>query len=299
MKKNYNLMYIIITVLIIVGILSLIFSFTYKVLEKEIKKTHESTMYASVLESGKNYIKIKDENTNDTYYLKYEDGKLSSGDIIAITYKEKIENYKKIDVIVDNKEDIIIVDRVTTSTTSTTTSKKITTSTKVNTSNIITDDEIINDFKTSYMNIEEDEGSSIGENIKAKFIEVVDFIFYGTEIKGRTFASLSESSKSKVLYYALLMDQSIDNKWPDYKNNISKKYQDIKAKLLAKYLDIYANVCSNSDNEQYCEYLKSDFKVLKYSLNLTWDTIKKAFNFGYDKTTKALVKWYEAFSGKE
>lgn len=301
MKKSINLISIIVTSLIILLILSIIFFFAYKTLKEDVKGKQDITIYASVLESGKNYIKIKDENTDDVYYLNYDKNDLTSGEVIAITYKDKIDNYKKIDVIVDSEEDIIIIDSVSNSpTTNEVTSKEIVipSDAKVTTQAIVTDDEIIKGFEASYMSIDGNKDASISENIKTKFIEIVDFIFYGTEIKGRTFASLSESAKSKVLYYALLMDQSIDNKWPDYKDNISSKYQDTKAKLLAKYLDVSADICGKNDNERYCEYVKSDFKVLKYSLNLTWDTIKKAFKFGYDKTTESIVKWYEMFSGK-
>lgn len=300
MKKNYNLIYILLSIVIILVILTLIFFFAYKALKEEIKdNSNEKRMYATVIESGKNFIKVKDENTNEIYYIKYDDNHLNDGEIIEITYKDNVDDFSNIDVIVSKDEDILIVDRTTTTRTTVTSTSEIKTTIPTTTStNYTSDDEMINMFKTSYMSIENDDSKNITESIKDKFIDIIDFIFYDKEINGRTFNSLTDTAKSKIIYYALLIDAKIDSKWPDYKKNISEKYEDIKAKLLAIYLDMVTSICSKGDNARYCEYLKSDLNVLKYSLNLTWDTLKRAFKYGYNKTTDVLVKWYEVFSGK-
>ena len=158
------------------------------------------------------------------------------------------------------------------------------------------DESIINDVKESYSLVESSNEPTIGEKVKTKFIDIVDFIFYGKEINGRTFDSLSASAKGKIIYYALLIDSKIDSKWPQYKETISEKYQDLKAKLLAKYLDLTTKVCKS--DEHACETFKKDFSLLKSSLKITWNLIKSAFSYAYDKTSNKIVEWYEVFSGK-
>lgn len=300
-KKNFSLIYICIALLIIIAICIFVFITSYRRLKGDVKES-VSNLYASVLETGKNYIKIKDTNSTDVYYLKYNKGNINTNDIILIKYKDTVDNYEKIEVIVDSSDEVFMEDIKTTTSipttikrTSTITVTKSTTSTEA-TKEFNSDDEIIKEVKESYNLINSSNEKSFGDKLKDKFITIVDFIFYGTEINGRTFKSLTTSAKGQVIYYALLIDSKIESKWPQYKENISEKYKDIKAKLLANYLDLTTKACKS--NEHACEVLKKDFKTLKSSLKITWDLVKSAFSYAYDKTSSAIVEWYSVFSGK-
>jgi hypothetical protein len=287
MKKNFNLIFASLILIVIVAILVFLFGFAYKGLKEEVSNTKSNMIYANVLEKGANYIKVKDVNNDDTYYLKYE-GNASEGDIISIEYKDNIDNYSDIEVIVDSEDDILIIDTTTTSTT--TTSVTTTTTTKVS------DDDIISIVEGTYNDASSDNSSSITSTLKSKFIDIVDFIFYDKEINGRTFNSLTNEAKGKVLYYAILLDNKIDSKWPNAKENIQSKYLNIKEKLIAKYMDLTTSVCSN--NEKSCTTFKNDFSLMKSSIKITWDLIKTAFKYAVNKSSSALVNWYEVFSGK-
>lgn len=282
----------------------------------ENKKEVEKKMYATVLEVGKNYIKIDPIDDEEVVHVNTSE-KLSKGDFIVITYNEDEAlsiTPNTVEVIASNNE-ITVVPNTTAIANSTTTNKKITTQntkasksttrstetpkkTTTTTKNIeLSEEEIINYAKLSYDEANDSsEKKSISASIKSKFVTLVDFIFYDGKIKGKTFKELSDKAKAKVIYYTLLMDSKIDSKWPDYKQTIKNKTNDLKAKLIAKYMDITSNICEN--HADGCEMVKNDFALLKKSLNLTWDIVKSAFSYGYNKTYTYLKNWYEVWRDK-
>lgn len=274
----------------------------------ENKKENERKIYAEVKKVGNDYIKINSLDDGEEILVNtYK--KLNVGDFIVITYNEDEEQSitpNNIEVIATNKE-VMIVSSTTTTTKSvymsttdkkTTTEKQISTTTSVKTTkNEISDEEVVSYVKLSY---EEANNASkkdrISSSIKSKFVALIDFIFYNGKIKGKTFSELSDKAKTKVIYYTLLMDNKIDDLWPDYKNTIKDKTKDLKEKLIAKYMDITANICKNHPDE--CQMVKDDFSLLKKSLNITWDIVKSAFSYGYNKTYTYLKNWYEVWREK-
>lgn len=178
--------------------------------------------------------------------------------------------------------------------TTTKTVKPVVTTTKISTAS---EAEVVNYIKNEYENVSTNDGSTTREKAKNTFITIVDFIFYDGEIKGKRFNELTSSAKAKVVYYALLLDTKIDNKWPNYKSELQAKYSDIKAKLIAKYMDLTTSICKN--NQENCANVKSDFLLLKKSVSLTWEVVKGAFSYAYNKGATALIEWYEIFSGKK
>lgn len=284
------------------------------------KNTFSNKIYGTVFETGTNYIKIKTVD-GDNYILFTKD-KVEEGDFVLAEYdkaSDEIIKNAKIDVIAKDDE-ITIIDEIdenditskvtttesttteSTTTSRTTTSKATTTYVRVNTTTTTTndfysDDDIISYYSREYNYVTSNYNEpSFREKVKEKFISAVDFIFYEKEINGMTFNKLKTTTKAKVLYYTLMMDNKIDEIFPNYKVTLGEKYNDIKAKLIAKYMDIVTSVCK--DNERNCAYVRSDFELLKTSTKLTWDIIKKAFSYAYDNGTKRLVEWYETFSGK-
>lgn len=280
----------------------------------ENKKEVEKKMYATVLEVGKNYIKIDPIDDEEVIHVNTSE-KLSKGDFIVITYNEDEAlsiTPNTVEVIASNNE-ITVVPNTTVTTKSITTNKNITTQNKKTTKNTtgttptpkttttqnveLNEEEIINYAKLSYDETSNgNEKKSISASIKSKFVTLVDFIFYDGKIKDKTFKELSDKAKAKVIYYTLLMDSKIDSKWPDYKQTIKNKTNDLKAKLIAKYMDITTNICEN--HADGCEMVKQDFTLLKKSLNLTWDIVKSAFSYGYNKTYTYLKNWYEVWRDK-
>ena len=131
----------------------------------------------------------------------------------------------------------------------------------------------------------------IGKSLKEGFVLVVDFIFYDGTIKGRTFDSLSNSAKIKVLQLAFSIDKKIDEYFPGYKEEVSststRVYTNLKLNLTKLYLDITTSVCENE--YELCESARDGFSDLKESFSLTWDFIASSASEGIDK----LKEWYE------
>lgn len=136
---------------------------------------------------------------------------------------------------------------------------------------------------------------SLGEKLKSGFVTVVDFLFYGGNIKGYTFKELSSSAKLKVLAMALYFDQKIDKYFPGYKDSISsttsKVYNNVRNLIVKSYLEITTNVCKN--NTELCSDAKDMFGKLKTNLGLTWDLIKDVASDGIG----SLKSWYEIWRG--
>ena len=131
----------------------------------------------------------------------------------------------------------------------------------------------------------------IGKSLKEGFVLVVDFIFYDGTIKGRTFDSLSNSAKIKVLQLAFSIDKKIDEYFPGYKEEVSsvstRVYTNLKLNLTKLYLDITTSICENE--YELCESARDGFSDLKSSFSLTWDFIVSSASEGIDK----LKEWYE------
>lgn len=140
---------------------------------------------------------------------------------------------------------------------------------------------------------EVDNSSHITSSIKHGFIELVDFLLYDGTIRGKTFSSLSNSAKIKVLKIAFLIDTKIEEKFPDYKESIksasSFAYDKFREKVIVSYFDLAAKVCQ--ENEESCTTAKEGISELKKSGSLTWKFIKNLTSSSISK----LKSWYEVW----
>lgn len=149
------------------------------------------------------------------------------------------------------------------------------------------EDDVVSYF--SNLNNSTNDSQSAKDTLKTGFVNVVDFLFYGGSIKGKTFNELSTSAKLKVLKLALSIDKKVDSYFPDYKQTLSDKYQNVKSRVVEKYLDITTSVCNN--NEATCEEARNGFSEMKQSFSLTWSFIKDISGVGVSK----LKSWYEVW----
>lgn len=278
-----------------------------------IKKDDSLQVYGVVVEKGNNYLLVNSVDDKKYYVLNSEI--IDLGTFVSISYASKKDVEKGngfLEILLNEKETKIVDDftnqdstyldedeKVTTTTTSkTTTSTATSTISTITTTyrytNKVSDDEIVSYASNYYSDVKSNKINLDGA--KEKFILLVDFIFYDGEIKGKKFKELTSSAKAKVIYYTLLIDAGIDSKWPNYKDNINTKYNDIKSKLIAKYMDLTTSICESSKDN--CAQAKSDFKLLKESVSLTWNTLKNAFLYAFDKGKNSLAEWYQIFSGR-
>lgn len=262
----------------------------------------DNKLYGTIIETGSNYVKVK--STDENIYIIDTDDDLSNGDFIVAYFKKNDKNYtgeNKIEVIAENAD--IEIETITSTYITSTTIEPTTTIAPNNTKTTfitststketsISDESIVSIIENDYVSVSSDD-ETLKEKAKAKFIEIVDFIFYDTEINGRTFDSLTTSAKAKVIYYALLLDNKIEEVLPNYKETIGSKYQDIKSMLIAEYMECVTGICSQ--DEEKCEVVKENLTILKDKLKLTWSNIYGAFKYAVSTSKEHLIEWYETF----
>ena len=323
MKKNKNL---IIVISVFIGALLILGSFIVIHNYNESKSKEVLESYVIVREVNKDSIVVEDTVKKETKTYLTDGSNYKKGDLIAIKSKgSKIEDYKVIveDYMSITTSPIIIEDPTeieTTTVTTTTTNNQTTTvpnnTTRQNTTNNTTvktttivktttstkttlpakDETVLKYVEEETKTIQKGENTeTFKEKSKKKFIEIVDFLYYGGTIKGVTLKDVKSSTKAKIIYYALLIDAAIDSRFPGYKQNISDKYKDIKSRLIAEFLDIKYDVCLKSGDD--CNQVPEDWKLLKTSLKLTWDFIKGCFGYVKNLTVPKIKSWYESFRG--
>lgn len=293
MKKKFNVKIFLIIFFTILVFLYLIF-FT-------VKKNTKVEFVGHVKETGVYYIVVTDDKNND-YLLDISNSDYNIGDKVNVVMKNiKDENpitgeLVKIDTINKNVVFSITDEPSTEKEQQSNNDETINNSSNINSNNrvindnnVTTDEQVISYF-TNFSN-EIDNSSDFKGAIKEKFVKVVDFLFYDGTIGDVTFDSLTTSTKLKILQIAMLIDEKIENKFPNYKENISstgnKVYTNVKVKVIETYLDITSKLCSNE--EELCNDAKEGLKDMKESFSLTWDFIKEITGVGLVK----LKKWYE------
>lgn len=137
------------------------------------------------------------------------------------------------------------------------------------------------------------EDSSLRLKAKTLFTDIIDFIFYGKEIKGYTFSGLTNTAKLKIIKLALTIDHKIDEYFPDYKEVIKDKYTSMKGKLALKYLEFSASLC-NSVGSDTCNQAKEDFNTMKNSFGFTWQLVKELASTGSSKAKDLYEAWRDS-----
>jgi len=140
------------------------------------------------------------------------------------------------------------------------------------------------------------DSSEIKSSLKSGYVTVVDFFFYGGEIKGYTFSELSTSAKLKVLEIGLYFDSKIEKYFPGYKESISsttnKIYTSIKEEIVSTYLDLAVIICN--EDAELCESATEQFSKIKDTFSLSWSLIKEIAGDGLLN----LKNWYEIWRGE-
>ncbi len=308
-KLNKNMVLIIAFIfLIIVGLIGTLFYVN-------LSNRETITTDAVVTYVGNHYILVKDGDSLE--YSLTTDQEYQVGDKVRFTMKNvKKDSYpkegtvEKIDVISksvefqvkDSQEDSTSNQKPEESDTSKTeensTSKgnsgNVTGSTNEGNSTNSSNDDVVTYFETVNRNLDSySQDKSLSSSIKSGFVTIVDFLFYGQPIKGKTFSELSTTAKLKVLKLAFSIDKKIDEHFPGYKEEISntgsKIYTNVKSKAIEAYLNVTTKVCTNDPDT--CAAAKEGLSDLKASFSLTWDFIKEIGGVGLSK----LKAWYEVW----
>lgn len=295
-------------------------------------KKNEQELNGKVIISGDTYIII--EANNKDYLIKDIKGSYEIGDEVLITYNIKDKNdlsspieifaikeviikkalkeenkYEQNNNIPNEQDNIDNNLNETTNYNENTIKNETTYQNSNDNKNENDDNEIVKDNKEittdenadievlNYVkSIENDINNGETKTLKNGFITIIDFLFYNGNIKGHTFDELTNKAKLEVLKAALLIDEKVEEIFPNYKENISneanKTYTNVKNSVISTYLNITTNICN--ENSELCENAKQDFQSLKNNFDLTWEFIKDLAGNGISK----LKEYYEIWSDK-
>lgn len=294
--------------LVFLFVFLLAFCFCYFVYQEKNKVVK---VEATVQYIGEDYIIVVDEEKEEYYIPDVVDYQI--GDQIAFSVKNIDSDTKPLKGDIQSIQTIsksvtfVIMDGETSDTNNNTVNenKVLGTQDNVNSDHIVSEDAVNEEEQsdeaaiityfdnldaslTNYAGTE-----SVGASLKSGFVTVVDFLFYGGVIKGKTFSELSTTAKLKVLKLALSIDEKIEKHFPNYKEEISdttgKVYTSVKSKVLELYLNVTTDVCKN--HQDTCTSAKQGLRDMKKSFSLTWNFIKEISGVGVSK----LAAWYEVW----
>lgn len=278
MKYKIIIPIIIIITLIIIGLIT-------------INNNKEITIEGEILAIGSNYLLISTSNKEE-YLIHTKNINYTIGDILKLNIKKINKTNSPYKATATNIEIIKKKENNPKTEENDETTPDIVPEIENNKdSNIIEESktwkesDIVNYFKN--LDNEVSSSKNITKNIKDKFIQCIDFIFYDGKIGEKTFKELTNETKLKILEITLSIDSKIDSKLPGYKDTINEKYQNIKNKIIEKYLEITTNICQN--NQEACINAKEGFNNIKEKFEITWDFIKEVAKKG----TSKLKDWYE------
>lgn len=271
-SMRISTIYKLIGLILFVGILIWVI-LTMNKSEKIVEKQNV-ILSGTIVNKGDNYIIIEDSSKNEYLIHGIEEEKYPIGSDVNASVDEVIESGNNSTPSTITSPNIDIINEKT--------------------ENKNADEEII-----AYMNETENYFNDINyqEEIKVRFITIVDFLFYNGKIKGYSLDDLTSKAKLKVLKIALSIDNKIESYLPGYKESITstgnKIYTGIKTKIIESYLTLTTKICNY--DQSLCDSATNDFQEMKNSFSITWNTIKNLVTSG----TENIKTWYEIYSGKK
>lgn len=141
--------------------------------------------------------------------------------------------------------------------------------------------------------------------LKNTFITLTDFIFYDGEIKGKKFSELTASCKEKVIDIYTKIDNKIESKFPNYKenikstskkvyNNVKEKAADIKTKIQDEYRERVGDEGYQNTVDAYNED-KSNVKNVYDTYKPYIDEGKSKVKSAYESAKEKAANWYQNY----
>ena len=192
------------------------------------------------------------------------------------------ENQNDTNIKIDNNENIIIED--------------------IDEIDAQNEEEIVNYFEETEDNVthtlnNSDNSETSKNKVTNFFVDAIDFIFYEKEINGVKFNDLTDSAKSKILNVVDRVDTSIENKFPNYKENIkdnsTKVYTEVSDKIKEGINYLEEKTEDKIGTENY-DNLKDNYEEVKDKTKNGFDKIKDVIVSTKDK----IKNWYEEKTGK-
>lgn len=163
--------------------------------------------------------------------------------------------------------------------------------------------------EVSKLSLSDATNSNLKDKFEDTFITLTDFIFYGGSIKGVTFAELTDEAKEKVLLLYEKIDSTIENKFPNYKENIKstadKGYTTAVSKAISLKDAIIAKYKEKVGEEQYNNVVDSFAQDKNHLQDAYTPYVEKGMEIGSKVVEKGkevvgtaidgLDSWYQGF----
>ena len=164
---------------------------------------------------------------------------------------------------------------------------------------IKTNDEIILEyFESSERKIEQILNDGNKEKAKQEISEIVvmlvDFLFYNGQIKGITLHEISAESKQQILDITINIDKKIENKLPNYKEEISEK-----SKSALNWLKEKGQISVDKIDEFFYENIenydkvKEEFTEVVENTKGDYEEVKDITVEGFSKIKSYYETWRE------
>lgn len=181
---------------------------------------------------------------------------------------------------------------------------------EINQAEVTTENDFVNyldDVSNEVDRITLNESSSQKDKniLKNTFITLTDFIFYDGEIKGKKFSELTASCKEKVIDIYTKIDNKIESKFPNYKenikstskkvyNNVKEKAADIKTKIQDEYRERVGDEGYQNTVDAYNED-KSNVKNVYDTYKPYIDEGKSKVKSAYESAKEKAANWYQNY----
>lgn len=129
--------------------------------------------------------------------------------------------------------------------------------------------------------------ASVKDKAKKGFTTVVDFLFYGGTIKGKTFKELTDKGKMEAIKIGIKIEDKVNKHFPGLIDSMDDKYKSAKTKITTLYDEKTNEYCQKYPDN--CDEFKSDYNDMKTSFGATFDLIKDT-----GSTIKSKISnWYQ------
>lgn len=177
------------------------------------------------------------------------------------------------------------------------------TATPVPTSTPTPNQEIIDIFKNiekETIEIIENDKDSL-EYAKALFVTLIDFIFFEKEFEDMKFEDLTEDEKRQILEITSFIDDKLENKFPNYRENISESGKEIYNKaseIIKNGAENIKNFSKEKLGEDFFKSLVEAKNDIKYFSINAWGYIKTFSVETYKEGKQYIKEWYNSIKEK-
>jgi len=134
------------------------------------------------------------------------------------------------------------------------------------------------------------------EYAKNTFVTLVDFIFLGSSIDDIKFEDLTEEEKQEVLHTCYVIDSKLEEKFPNYKQNIAETKDNFfnkASELIEKGKNNIKEFTDETFSDEFKDSVKQAKEDLKDVASDSWEFLKSFGIESYEKGKQYIKEWLD------